>query len=95
MKLTQLTPSAAWISRASHDSSGKIKDYTRVQLKTAADVNNLMVDDNIFIKGDTIDDSIADALLNKVEQLQCTLVQGKPTQNPSITRFWVAPPITE
>jgi hypothetical protein len=95
MKLTKLTPSAAWISRASHDSSGRIKDYTRVQLNTAADVNNLMVDDNVFVKGDTIDDSIANALLNKVEQLQCKLIHCKPTQNPSVTRFWVAPPITK
>ena len=87
MKLNKLIPSGTWVSRLNKSTS----KFDRIELHTAADVNQLQIDDNIFVQGDEVETSIGNAIQRKVEELGASLI-ARPTSNSNITRLWVAPP---
>lgn len=87
MKLKALIPSGTWASRL-NQSTGK---FDRIELRTSDDVNQLKLDDNIFVQGDEVETSIGNAINRKIDELGATLV-SRPTSNGNITRLWVAPP---
>ena len=88
--LKGLLKSKTWASRATLDSKGKVKDFTRIELKSVQDVNQLMLNDNIFVKGEDTDAPIADAIEARLQVLNAELVDME-TSNENITRFWIAP----
>ena len=88
--LKGLLKSKTWASRATLDSKGKVKDFTRIELRTAQDVNQLMLNDNIFVKGEDTDAPIADAIEARLQALNAELVDQE-TSNDNVTRYWIAP----
>ena len=87
MKITQLASSSCWITRQDAQTS----EFTRIDIHSAEDVNQLTINDNIFIVGDDVSDDIGRKMLAKAKSLGATLLQFT-TKNAGIARFWVAPP---
>lgn len=88
MKIAKLSKAQCWGSRM----NAKTKEFMRLELQSPEDVNQLMVNDTVFVKGDEIADDIGHALLKRVNELNADLVE-RPTKRDSITRYWLAPAI--
>ena len=88
MKITALASQTCWASRQ----NAKTKKFKRIEINSPEDMQKLHIDDNFFVAGDELSDELADALLAQVDELGAKLI-GRPTENESIHRFWLAPPI--
>tara|TARA_E500000305_G_scaffold8547_1_gene6046 strand:- start:240 stop:509 length:270 start_codon:yes stop_codon:yes gene_type:complete len=88
MKVTQLAGSSCWASRFNEAK----KTFKRIQINSPEDVSKLTMNDNFFVKGDDVSDDIASALQELCDDIGATLV-AQNTDNKSITRLWIAPPM--
>ena len=89
MKLSKLSKAQVWGSRL----IAKTNKFKRIELNTPEDVNQLMVNDTVFVKGDDIADDIGNALKQRASELNADLID-KPTKNKLITKFWIAPELS-
>ena len=89
--LSSIIPKSFWGSRFNKSTD----KYDKIVFSTPADLNQLVIDDNFFVKADSqsqmqIPSEFATALKTHLEQLGAELVPFD-TENSNIFRCWVAP----
>ena len=89
--LSSIIPKSFWGSRFNKSTD----KYDKIVFSTPADLNQLVIDDNFFVKADSqsqmqIPTEFATALKSRLEQIGAELVPFN-TENSNIFRCWVAP----